>query len=79
LVKPFGKILYAVCSFEPEENEMVIHEFLKTHGNFDICNLSDQALINMTPFLDEKGFFRSLPHVHHMDGFFCACLQKKHD
>jgi len=76
MIKNGGAIIYSVCSFEPEENEMVIDEFLKTHAGFNILNLNDLNLVNLSPFLDEKGFFRSLPHVHHTDGFFCACLKK---
>lgn len=76
MIKKEGVVVYSVCSFEPEENEMVIDEFLQTHAGFEIFNLTDLNLINLTPFLDKNGFFRSLPHVHPMDGFFCACLKK---
>jgi 16S rRNA (cytosine967-C5)-methyltransferase len=76
MTKHHGMILYAVCSFEPEENERVIHEFLQTHDGFKVLNLAELNSTVLSPFLDEHGFFRSLPHVHHMDGFFCAGLQK---
>jgi 16S rRNA (cytosine967-C5)-methyltransferase len=75
-IKPLGMIVYAVCSFEPEENEMVIQKFLNTHVDFTIFSLSKLGVSALTPFLDKNGFFRSLPHMHPMDGFFCACLQK---
>jgi 16S rRNA C967 or C1407 C5-methylase (RsmB/RsmF family) len=28
------------------------------------------------PFLDENGFLRTVPHIHHMDGFFAARLKR---
>ena len=38
-VKPDGFLVYAVCSAEPEENEEVIHTFLKNHTNFIIDSI----------------------------------------
>ena len=34
-LKPGGRILYSVCSLEPEEGEQVVEAFLKEHGNFE--------------------------------------------
>jgi 16S rRNA (cytosine967-C5)-methyltransferase len=78
MIKPGGMVLYSVCSFEPEENEMVIQKFLNAHAEFTVFRLYDLNLPVLSPFLDENGFFRSLPHLHHMDGFFCAGLRKAH-
>ncbi|MBC2715542.1 MAG: 16S rRNA (cytosine(967)-C(5))-methyltransferase RsmB [Desulfobacteraceae bacterium] len=76
LVKPAGTIVYVVCSFEPEENESVINDFLKTHMNFQIQRKFKDLPYNIKAFTDQHGFFRSFPHIHDMDGFFAACLKR---
>jgi len=76
VVKRDGVIIYAVCSFEPEENEIVINDFLKTHHNFKICKKLNRACFDPAHFFDDNGFFRTLPHHHQMDGFFAAGLQR---
>lgn len=76
LVIPGGIVIYAVCSFEPEENEFVINGFLKNHSEFvkeDIC-LYDQNGIATSGCRD--GFLRTFPHRYPMDGFFAARLRK---
>ncbi len=62
-----GRMIYSVCSFEPEETCDVIH------------NLSKEkkfTLENPLPFLFNKDYFISLPHETAMDGFFIARLRK---
>jgi 16S rRNA (cytosine967-C5)-methyltransferase len=73
LLREGGRIVYAVCSIEPEEGEDVIQEFLKTTGEFRMID-ADQEF--MTTFM-RNGFFRTFPHKHDMDGFFGALLCKK--
>jgi 16S rRNA (cytosine967-C5)-methyltransferase len=29
-----------------------------------------------TDLIDDQGFFRTFPHIHHMDGFFAALFTK---
>ncbi len=76
LVKRDGVMVFAVCSMEPEENEQVVERFLKNHPNFAIS--SPQMITEKTvlPYLSENGFLRTSPHIHHMDGFFAARLQR---
>ncbi len=77
LVKPSGILVYAVCSFEPEENEEVVKEFLSRHSEFDIKNVSGLLSYNDTPVVSEDGYLKTLPHKNNMDGFFSVCFQKK--
>jgi 16S rRNA (cytosine967-C5)-methyltransferase len=60
---------------EPEENTGVIERFLKNHANFAITGQQSIEEKTVLPFLDENGFLRTAPHIHHMDGFFAARLQ----
>ena len=76
LVKKNGVLVFAVCSMEPEENEGVIKTFLKNHVNFAITGAHSVEEKTVLPFLGEDGFFRTAPHIDHLDGFFAARLQR---
>ena len=77
LVKPNGILIYTVCSIEPEENETVVDNFLKAHPSFVIDDDVRRLFSKLSSMTDKKGFFRTLPHVHRMDGFFAVRLRKK--
>jgi len=66
LLRHNGTLVYSVCSIEPEEGEQVVKEFLKTAREFRIIS-ADTVLLRR--FLC-KGFLRTYPHRHDMDGFF---------
>lgn len=68
LLRPGGRIAYAVCSTEPEEGEMVVERFLKSFANFDI--ISDVPLVPSG--LLKEGCMRTWPHRDGMDGFFAV-------
>jgi 16S rRNA (cytosine967-C5)-methyltransferase len=76
LLKIGGTLIYAVCSFEPEENESVINRFLQTHKNFVVCRTYSNLPFDIRSFSDSNGFFRTFPHIHDMDGFFAVCLKR---
>jgi 16S rRNA (cytosine967-C5)-methyltransferase len=76
LVKPGGILVYAVCSYEPEENEGVVHRFLKKHPQYVVDAAAGD---NLKPVMDtENGpsSLRCLPHRHCMDGFFGIRLRR---
>ncbi|WP_319409247.1 16S rRNA (cytosine(967)-C(5))-methyltransferase RsmB [uncultured Desulfosarcina sp.] len=76
LLKKNGMLVFSVCSMEPEENEGVIKTFLKNHVNFAITDAQSVEEKTVLTFMDENGFLRTAPHIHHMDGFFAARLQR---
>ncbi|MCK9227171.1 MAG: hypothetical protein M0P30_05160 [Syntrophorhabdaceae bacterium] len=67
LLSEGGRMIYSVCSFEPEETLDVINNLAKE---------KKFILENPLPFLFNKDYFISLPHETAMDGFFIARLRK---
>ena len=64
MVKPRGRLVYATCSLEPEENDEVVKTFLAARPDFAI----DPPPGFPVP-LDADGALRCLPHRHGTDGF----------
>jgi 16S rRNA (cytosine967-C5)-methyltransferase len=77
LVKPGGVLVYAVCSVEPEENELVIRDFLSSFPDFHVQKTLPERPFSFAPFMDNQGFFRTFPHIHNMDGFFAVCMKRE--
>jgi 16S rRNA (cytosine967-C5)-methyltransferase len=73
-VKKGGRLIYTTCSLLPEENEKVIDNFLKTNSRFF---LNSKPLVQHSQLFDAQGYFRTYPHINHMDGFFGAVLERK--
>ncbi len=77
LLKPGGRMLYVTCTLSEEENDGVVAAFLERQKDFDPVDLRTSGPSWAGALLDEKGFYRTYPHKHAMDGFFGALLKKR--
>lgn len=73
LLKPGGRLVYATCSFLPEENQTIISDFLAAHPQFTLLNCSELLSQQKIP-LDTGEFLQLSPQLHNTDGFFAAAL-----
>lgn len=71
-VKAGGRLVYATCSSEPEENDAVVDAFLAAHPAFALVDLRSRG--NLGPLIDSRGMMRTLPHEHQLEAFFAAAV-----
>jgi 16S rRNA (cytosine967-C5)-methyltransferase len=71
LVRPGGRLVYSVCSSEPEEGDRVVDGFLASHPSFTTAPLPEWA----APFA-EGGRARTRPERDGGDAFLAAVLHR---
>ena len=71
MVRSGGRLVYATCSLEPEENEQVTAAFLHDRRDFVVDAPADFPLP-----MDADGMLRCLPHRHGTDGFTAMRLRR---
>ncbi len=76
LLAPGGRLIYATCSLEPEENEQVIEQFLSTSKTFHTLDCRDLLPDSAGQLVNDNGFFNPLPSEG-IEGFFAAVLERK--
>ena len=78
VVRPGGRLIYATCSSEPEENEEVVESFLEDEPEFRSAGPPPLARA-ATGLVDPAGRLRTLPHRDGLEAFFAATLVKSAD
>ncbi len=73
LLKSGGVLIYSTCTIMPDENEQTVNKFLEQRKDF---KRKDSHIFVDSEVVDEKGFVRTLPHIHKMDGSFACRLEK---
>ncbi len=65
-----GRLIYSVCSLEPEEGELQMEKFLSNNKNFRRIKPKCEDI-----YL-KNDFFYTMPHKTSTDGFFASILHK---
>ena len=75
-VAPGGRLVYATCSSEPEENEHVVEAFLSCAPQFAPLDarLAHPAL--PVEVVDSRGHLRTAPDPHGLEAFFGAAFER---
>jgi 16S rRNA (cytosine967-C5)-methyltransferase len=77
ILRSGGKMLYVTCTISKEENEGVVNSCLKSNRDILLEDIKDHVPEWGLDLIDEQGFLRTFPHIHHMDGFFAALFTKR--
>ncbi len=71
-----GRLVYATCSLEPEENEEVVEGFLAENQDFRVVDARQHLPDVAGELVTDKGYFQPLPDQG-LDGFFAALLIRR--
>ena len=77
VVRAGGRLIYATCSSEPEENEAVVDAFLARRPDFVPVDLRTDAARHLQPVIDQRGMLRTLPFAHGLEAFFASTLVRR--
>ncbi|MGO9273976.1 MAG: transcription antitermination factor NusB [Terriglobia bacterium] len=76
VLAPDGRLVYATCSLEREENEEVVERVLKETPGVRALSRDQlrREITDAAGLIDADGYFRTRPDLHGTDGFFAAVL-----
>jgi 16S rRNA C967 or C1407 C5-methylase (RsmB/RsmF family)/NOL1/NOP2/fmu family ribosome biogenesis protein len=75
-VKPGGYLVYSTCTFNPEENEKLLANFIQTNDAESIkIDISEDWGVFSGRF-EGIHYYQFLPHLSQGEGFFLAVLKK---
>lgn len=74
-VRPGGRLVYATCSSEAEENEEVVDRFRHSYPDYELT--APPAGTGVARVLDGDGCLRTLPFRDGVDAFFGAVLVRR--
>lgn len=82
MLKPGGRLMYSTCTFNPEENERTIANFLKSHSNFEVVPIQIAGFAKGRPgWIDApkslEGAARLWPHRLNGEGHFLCLMEQK--
>ena len=72
-----GRLVYATCSSEPDENEAVVGRFLEEHRDFR--SAPERIPVELARFITADGYFKTFPFRDQLEPFFAAMLVKTKD
>jgi 16S rRNA (cytosine967-C5)-methyltransferase len=78
VLAPGGRLVYATCSLEPEENEGVVEKVLGEIQGFRLVTPAELSceFPDLRAMFDARGYFRTRPDLHSVDGFFAAVIAR---
>jgi 16S rRNA (cytosine967-C5)-methyltransferase len=77
-VRPGGRLIYATCSSESEENDDVVRAFLQGQPEFAVERADPGPLVpDGGQLVEDTGFLRTLPYRDGLEAFFAATLVRR--
>ena len=78
VLAPGGRLIYATCSLEPEENEQVVERVLPATAGCRLLSREEltEGLPRLAPLVDARGYFHTRAGLDGMDGFFGAVIAR---
>jgi 16S rRNA (cytosine967-C5)-methyltransferase len=76
-VAPGGRLVYATCSSEPEENEGIADAFLATTPGFAALHAAAATGRLAETLIDRRGHLRTQPDLHGLEAFFGAVFERR--
>src|SRR5262249_7838218 len=77
VVAPGGRLIYATCSSEPDENEQIADAFATAAPAFVPVPARAAAARLTDSLVDARGFLRTEPHRHRLESFFGAVFERR--